>query len=164
MNKFVVIIFSLLLIGFTSCGKKETKTDSPKDTVKTEIKKDTNTTGDKKDDKAGNELGLKSGIPADFPKDVPQPPNSTCHGTIYNQTDGNAVTFISKAKPLEIVNFYKEELKKNGFTFEAGQDEMVNEKGGMLKWSKGKLDVEVMMSYKAEANESDVVLSYKEKK
>lgn len=168
----LTILFYLVLSAFVlySCGKNEQKPEqnsSVKTEDKTEVKNDTSKV-QKQDNKevssSGNELGMKVGLPQDFPKDVPQPPNSNCVGSIVNQTDGTTVTFSSKAKVMEIVNFYKEELKKSGYKPESGMDDLVNEKGGMLKWTKAERDVELMMSFNSESNSTDIVLSYKDKK
>ena len=166
------ILHILILSTFVlfSCGKNEQKPEqisSGKTEVKTEINTDTSQVK-KQDNKevssSSNELGLKVGLPQDFPKDVPQPPNSNCVGSIVNQTEGTTVTFSSKSKVMEIANFYKDELKKNGYKSDAGTEEMMNEKGGMLKWTKLERDVELMMSFNSESNSTDIVLSYKEKK
>jgi hypothetical protein len=165
MKIYFPLISLLLAFFLLGCGKngqvQNKKTDST--ASKTEI---TETAGEKKrdDTTAKSELGLKSGLPADFPKDLPQPPNSTCHGSIFNQTDGTTVTFVSKSKVLEIVSFYKEEMKKNSYVQEQGTDDLVSDKGGLVKWTKGNREVELMMSYKSETNETDIVLSYKDKK
>ena len=79
-------------------------------------------------------------------------------------TAGYIFTFSSKAKVMDIASFYKEELKKNGFKPEPGMEDLINEKGGMLKWNKAERDVELMMSFNSESNSTDIVLSYKEKK
>ncbi|MCI0472048.1 MAG: hypothetical protein L0Y76_00520 [Ignavibacteria bacterium] len=166
MKIYFPLISLLLAFLLLSCGKNEQVQDKKTDSInapKTEI---TETAGEKKqgDTTTKSELGLKSGLPEDFPKDVPQPPNSTCHGSIFNQTDGTTVTFVSKSKVMEIVNFYKEEMKKNSFVQEQGSDELVSDKGGLVKWTKGNREVELMMSFKSETNETDIVLSYKDKK
>ena len=169
MKKLLLVTISLtFLIGF-GCGKNQPVPEQKKDksdTVRTDSKAPDKVNDIKKEDSKsdGNELGLKSGLPADYPKDIPVPPNSTCHGSIYNQTEGTTVTFVAKGKTTEIANFYKEEMKKSGFQQEAGSDELLNDKGGMLKWTKDKREVEIMMSYKSETSETDIVLSYKDKK
>jgi hypothetical protein len=169
MKKLLLVIIALtLFIGF-GCGKNQQAPEQKKDNSG-EVKTDNKTpekNGDIKKEETktdGNDLGLKSGLPADYPKDIPVPPNSTCHGSIYNQSEGTTVTFVSKVKPMEIANFYKEEMKKNGFQLETGSEELMNDKGGMLKWTKDKREVEVMMSFKTESSDTDIVLSYKEKK
>lgn len=166
MKKYFLLIAVLLTVMIIGCSKKneqvmDKKSDTLNPTTQTSVTAGENKQGDTI---SKSELGLKSGLPADFPKDVPQPPNSTCHGSIFNQTDGTTVTFVSKSKVPDIVNFYKEEMKKNSFVQEQGTDELVNEKGGMLKWTKGNREVELMMSYKSEIGETDIVLSYKDKK
>ena len=169
MKKLLPVVLALFLFIGLGCGKnqepageQQKTTSENKSENKTpentgDVNKDTSKTG-------GNELGMKTGLPADFPKDVPVPPNSICHGSIYNQSEGTTVTFVSKDKPMNIVNFYKAEMSKNGFTQEQGADDMVNDKGGMLKWNKDKRIVEIMMSFKSETSETDIVLSYKDSK
>ncbi len=170
MKKLLPLILSVFLLISFGCGKNQQAGDQ--DQKKSEELKSENKTPDKvtevkKEDSkqdGSNDLGMKSGLPADFPKDVPVPPNSTCHGSIYNQTEGTTVTFVAKGKPADIITFYKAEMSKGGFVQEQGSDDLVNEKGGMLKWNKDKRSVEIMMSYKPDSNETDLVLSYKDKK
>lgn len=168
MKKSILLISVLSLLLVYGCTKNEQKPEDKKN-VQTETKSENKSTEQNKSDNdtkktTENELGLKSGIPADFPKDVPQPPNSTCVGSILNQTEGTTVTFSSKSKVMEIFNFYKDEMKKNSYQVEAGMEDLMNEKGGMIRWSKPGKDVELMMSFNNEQNATDIVLSYKDKK
>lgn len=161
-----IILYSLIaaFISVFGCGKQEQKTDDSKGKTEPQTQTSAEQKQESKDvTSSGNELGMKVGLPADFPKDVPQPPNSNCVGSIFNQTEGTTVTFSSKSKVMDIANFYKEELKKTGFTPEPGMDELMNDKGGMLKWKKAGMEVELMMSFNSESNSSDIVLSYKTK-
>lgn len=169
MRKLLLLFVSLSLLTLYSCGKNEQKPEEKKD-GQTEVKTDSKTPEQKSDGKqeekkAGdNELGMITGLPVDFPKDVPQPPNSTCVGSIVNQTEGTTVTFTSKSKVLEIAGFYKEEMKKASYQLEAGMEDLMNDKGGMLKWNKPGKEVELMMSFNSEQKSTDIVLSYKDKK
>ncbi len=159
-----ILILSMLVLY--SCGKNEQKPEQ-NTTGKTEVTKDSaklKSQDNKEVSTTGNELGLQVGLPQDFPKDVPQPPVSNCVGSIVNQTEGTTVTFSSKAKVMEIAAFYKDELKKSGYKPEPGMEDLINEKGGMLKWNKTEREVELMMSFNTESNSTDIVLSYKEKK
>ncbi|MCE1164708.1 MAG: hypothetical protein LWX07_04805 [Bacteroidetes bacterium] len=170
MKKLLPLILSLFILISFGCGKNQPAGDQ--DQKKTEEIKTDNKTPDKVTDNTkkdegkqdGNDLGMKSGLPEDFPKDIPVPQNSTCHGSIYNQSEGTTVTFVVKGKPADIVNFYKAEMTKSGFIQEQGSEDLMNDKGGMIKWNKDKRAVEMMMSYKPETNETDLVLSYKDKK
>jgi hypothetical protein len=169
MKNLILLFVSLSLLTIYSCGKNDQKPEEKKD-GQTEVKTDNKTPDQKSDQKTDekkstdNELGMKTGLPADFPKDVPQPPNSTVVGSIVNQTDGTTVTFTSKSKVLEIAGFYKEEMKKAAFQLEAGMEELMNDKGGMLKWNKPGKEVELMMSFNSDQKATDIVLSYKDKK
>lgn len=168
MKKSILLVSVLCIFLVYGCGKNEQKPEDVKN-VQTETKSENKTAEQNKPDSNNkkaleNELGLKSGIPADFPKDVPQPPNSTCVGSIVNQTEGTTVTFSSKSKVMEIFNFYKEEMKKNSYQVEAGMEDLMNDKGGMIRWNKPGKDVELMMSFNSEQNATDIVLSYKDKK
>jgi len=169
MRKLLLLFVSLSLLLVYSCGKNEQKPVEKKDgqtEVKTENKNpEQKSDGKQEEKKSGdNELGLKTGLPADFPKDVPQPPNSTCVGSIVNQTEGTTVTFTSKSKVLEIAGFYKEEMKKASYQLEAGMDDLVKDNGGMLKWTKPGKEVELLMSFNSDQKTTDIVLSYKDKK
>jgi hypothetical protein len=168
MRKSLLLLFVLSLFVLYGCGKNEQKPEDKKN-VQTEVKTENksveqNQTDNDNKKSTENELGLKTGLPADFPKDVPQPPNSTCVGSIVNQTEGTTVTYTSKSKVMELTNFYKEEMKKNSYQVEAGMEELMNEKGGMIKWNKAGKEVELMMSFNSEQNATDIVLSYKDKK
>ena len=86
------------------------------------------------------------------------------HYTINGDDLEEIISFCSvRVRPKSWL-FYKEELKKNGFKPEPGMEDLINEKGGMLKWNKAERDVELMMSFNSESNSTDIVLSYKEKK
>jgi hypothetical protein len=169
MRKLLLLLVSVSLLMLYSCGKNEQKPEVKKD-GQTEVKTENKNTEQKSDGKqeekksGENGLGMKTGLPADFPKDVPQPPNSTCVGSIVNQTEGTTVTFTSKSKVLEIAGFYKEEMKKAAFQLEAGMDELVKDNGGMLKWTKPGKEVELLMSFNSDQKATDIVLSYKDKK
>jgi hypothetical protein len=168
MRKLILVFVSLSLLTIYSCGKNDQKPDEKKD-GQTEVKTDNKNPDQKSDVKTdgksnNNELGMKTGLPADFPKDVPQPPNSTVVGSIVNQTEGTTVTFTSKSKVIEIAGFYKEEMKKASFQLDTGMDELMNDKGGMLKWNKPGREVELMMSFNSDQKATDIVLSYKDKK
>jgi hypothetical protein len=169
MRKSLLLFVSLLLITFYSCGKNEQKPEVKKD-LQTEVKSENKTPEQKSDGKqeekksGDNELGMKTGLPSDFPKDVPQPPNSTCVGSIVNQAEGTTVTFTSKMKLMEIAGFYKDEMKKSSYQLEAGMEDLVNDKGGMLKWNKTGKEVELLMSFNSDQKTTDIVLSYKDKK
>ncbi len=169
MRKLLLLFISLSLLAMYSCGKNEQKPDEKKDgntEVKTENKSSEQKSDGKQDDKKSgdNELGMKTGLPADFPKDVPQPPSSKCVGSIVNQTEGTTVTFSSTSKVLEIASFYKDEMKKAAYQLEAGMEDLVNDKGGMLKWNKPGKEVELLMSFNSDQKATDIVLSYKDKK
>jgi len=169
MRKLLLLVVSLSLLTIYSCGKNEPKPEEKKDgntEVKTENKApEQKTEGKQEEKKSGdNELGMKTGLPADFPKDVPQPPNSSVVGSIVNQTEGTTVTFTSKSKVLEIAGFYKEEMKKGSYQLEAGMEDLLNDKGGMLKWNKPGKEVELLMSFNSDQKATDIVLSYKDKK
>lgn len=169
MRKLLLLFVSLSLLALYSCGKNEQKPEEKKD-GNTEVKTETKTSDQKSDGKqeekksGENELGMKTGLPADFPKDIPQPPNSKCVGSIVNQTEGTTVTFSSTSKVLEISAFYKDEMKKASYQLEAGMEDLVNDKGGMLKWNKPGKEVELLMSFNSEQKATDIVLSYKDKK
>lgn len=169
MQKLLLLFVSLSFLTIYGCGKNEPKPETKKD-GQTEVKTD-NKTPDQKPDSTkdgkkseDNGLGMKTGLPVDFPKDVPQPPNSKCVGSIVNQTEGTTVTFTSTSKVLEITGFYKEEMKKSTYTLEPGMEDIVNDKGGMLKWNKPGKEVELLMSYNSDQKSTDIVLSYKDKK
>lgn len=107
-----------------------------------------------------NELGVIQGIPADFPNDIPYPNNSNCLGHL-SSTEGMTVTFESTDKPVDIFDFYKKELKNNGFSLGEDGDTLVSDTGGLIKWIKGKREVMLMISFNKEETKSEIVITYK---
>lgn len=107
-----------------------------------------------------NELGMTPGLPKNFPADLPQPKNSKTLGSI-NSTDGTIVTFESGDKVLDIVNYYKEEMKKGGYTLTETGETLVSDKGGLINWTKDKKEVGLTLGYDKDRNVTSIALTYK---
>lgn len=179
MKNHLVYFVCIVLIFASSygCGKKsedqaekknETKTDNAGE-IKKEIdpvqenmtKKIENGTGvPQSDANKTNELGMTPGLPKDFPSDVPLPKNSKTLGSL-NSSDGTVVTFESNDKVLDIVNFYKEELQKNGYTVTKEGESQVSDKGGLINWTKEKKEVGLMLGFDKDKNITSLVITYR---
>ena len=173
MRKFslVLILFTLVLIN--GCGEKNESSGDKKDAVRKEsndnavliedeAKKNDVTKDDplKDDASKSNDLGMTPGLPKDFPADIPQPKNAKTLGSL-NSSEGVVVTFESTDKVQDIVNFYKEEMKKNGFSITEGGENLVSDKGGLINWSKDKRDIGLMLGYDKDKNITSLVITYK---
>jgi len=175
-----ILFFGLILLftfTWSSCGDNTDKTEANTEKEKTQtLTKNTedpskDPSGIQNSDETGsgkisentvveNELGMTPGLPKDFPTDVPIPPNSTALGSL-SSTEGTVVPFSSKEKVQEIVEFYKSEMEKNGFTMsEAGQN-VISEKGGMLGWTKDKREIGIVLAYDKDKDSTSFVITYK---
>lgn len=123
--------------------------------IKEEANKETSENGDSK----ANELGMTPGLPGNFPSDLPQPKNSKTLGSI-NSSDGTIVTFESSDNVLDIVNFYKTELKKKGYTLTETGETLVSDKGGLINWTKDKKEVGLTLGYDKDRNVTSIALTY----
>ncbi len=167
----------LISAGSIGCGNKSEdqtgKKDESKQEVKSEVKKESDPvqesmtkkveTGSgvqESDANKSNELGMTPGLPKDFPSDVPLPKNSKTLGSL-NSSDGTVVTFESGDKVLDIVNFYKEELQKNGYTVSKEGETQVSDKGGLINWTKDKKEVGLMLGFDKDKNITSLVITYK---
>jgi hypothetical protein len=157
----LLIIFSLFI--FVSCGKKSdtsTAKDSDKKTESTE-KKDSKSDESKSDkDVTLGDLGITEGLPKNFPSDIPQPGNAKCLGSL-NSSEGSLVTFESKEKVADLAEYYKTELKKNGYELKEGGDIMVSGEAAMLGWKKGDKEVSIVITWDKEKSQSSFVITYK---
>jgi hypothetical protein len=61
----------------------------------------------------------------------------------------------------DIVNFYKEEMKKNGFAVTEGGESLVSDKGGLINWVKDKREIGLMLGYDKDKNITSLVITYK---
>ncbi|MBK9331869.1 MAG: hypothetical protein IPM96_05540 [Ignavibacteria bacterium] len=141
-------------------GNKTSETQNNDLTQKTEeqIKEDANKeAGD--ETKTENELGMKPGLPSDFPKDIPQPKDSKVLGSLTT-SEGTVVTFESNTKVLEIVEFYKEEMKKSGYTLSEEGESLVTDKGGLINWTKDSKTAGLMLGYDKDKNITSLVITY----
>jgi len=103
---------------------------------------------------------MTPGLPKDFPVDVPQPKNAKTLGSL-NSSEGVVVTFESTDKVQDIVDFYKEEMKRNGFAVTEGGETLVSDKGGLINWIKDKREVGLMLGYDKDKNITSLVITYK---
>jgi len=160
-----------LLAGFiliSGCGKQEETKEKAKDDAKTEEPKKDNTPSgeqtkdDSKDKNSGslNDLGISEGLPKNFPNDIPQPRNSKCLGSL-SSSEGTVVNFESSEKIRDLVMFYKEEMKKGGFSITEGGDVMVSDDAAILSWKKNEREFSIIMSFDKEKSMSQIAMTYK---
>ncbi len=140
--------------GVESSGNQSNETTEKTDE---QIKEDANSeSGDKK---AENELGMKPGLPLDFPKDIPQPKDAKVLGSLTT-SEGTVVTFESNSKVLEIVEFYKEEMKNSGYTLSEEGESLVSDKGGLINWKKDNKTAGLMLGHDKDKNITSLVITY----
>ena len=178
MNKLTSIILSLFIVLImTGCGNTEKPDSKDDNTVKdktenTEKPGDNgNSSGDEKGEDKGdgesgdkntnaNDIGMTPGLPADFPSDVPEPPDSKVIGSL-NSSEGTVVTFESNEKVKEIVDFYKDEMKKNGFDLSDGGEILITDDGGLIGWKKGSRELGLMLAHDKDKDMTSTVITYK---
>jgi hypothetical protein len=165
MKNLIYLVIFVFAFSIYSCGEK--KNEDIQLTGDTTIEQEVTSIEDngRKDEAAGdktiteaNELGMTPGLPGDYPSDVPQPKNGRVLGSI-SSSDGNIVTFETPETVSDVVNFYKENMKKAGYNFENEIGDLV--KGGSVSWNKGEKHVELMLSHDNEKNVTSVVITYK---
>lgn len=166
----LVVLLSMILVG---CGEKNESSGDKKETVKeesdkpkapenqTEVqKKEEANSQTKEETEKINELGMTPGLPSTFPADVPQPKNAKTLGSL-NSSEGTVVTFESTDKVADIVSYYKDEMKKNGYSIIEGGETMISDKGGLINWKKDKNEVGIMLGYDKDKNITSLVITYK---
>ena len=166
MKKLFLTLFSVSLIAVVGC-KTEVKLGDNSDKKTETGKEQTNSTENKpsgeapKEEKSGsNDLGLTQGLPGNYPSDVPQPKESKCLGSL-NSSEGTVVTFESSQGVKDILDYYKAEMKKNGYDLGEGGEVLMSEKGGIVGWKKGAKEVGLMLGVNDEKKNTSIVVTYK---
>ncbi len=173
MSKFKLITIAFILLIMAGCGDKTETAGDKKEEVKKEesVKKPDDqslkgseesqkTTEGESDANKLNELGMTPGLPSNFPADVPQPKNSKTLGSL-NSSEGTVVTFESNDKVTDIIDYYKTEMKKNGYEVSDGGESIIPDKGGLISWKKGSKEVGIMLGYDKDKNITSLVITYK---
>ena len=177
MKEFILLLVFAFVISLNGCGdKKEVSGDKTDPSVKenktdtkeplSSTKEGSNTTGEantdpsKQEPDKSNELGMTPGMPANFPADIPQPKNSKVIGSLTS-TEGTMVTFESNDKVQEIINYFKEEMTKNGYAVSEDGELITPDKGGLINWKKGTKEVQLVIGYDKDKNISSLVITYK---
>jgi len=165
MKKIFLTLFAIGLVAVIGC-KVDVKTGDSTNDKKTETGQ-TNSNENKssgetsKDEKSGsNDLGLSSGLPGNFPSDVPQPKDSKCLGSL-NSSEGTVVTFESTQSVKDVLDYYKAEMKKNGYELGEGGEVLMSDKGGIVGWKKGAKEVGLMLGVNDEKKNTSIVVTYK---
>ncbi|MDQ3021381.1 MAG: hypothetical protein M3R36_12550 [Bacteroidota bacterium] len=179
MRNLISLLIFFIFISYIGCGEKNEVSGDRKDNPKIESKKENENQSsqnnesepEKKDDdketdpsksdlNKANELGMSPGMPANFPTDVPTPRNAKTLGSL-NSSEGTVVTFESPEKVQDIVGFYKDEMKKNGYIISEGGETLVSDKGGLISWKKDSKEVGLMLGYDKDKNITSLVITYK---
>lgn len=163
MKKINFLIIALFLLFTISCGKKSENVESKKESSKEEVKKEEGKSpGESKDESKLNinDLGISEGMPSDFPSDIPKPNNSKVLGYL-SSSDGTVVTFESTDKVKDIMDFYKNEMKKNGFSTSEGGELLMSDEGGLMGWKKDNREVGLMLGLDKDKNVTSLVITYK---
>jgi len=164
MKKILLLLILISFVIFSGCGKKDDKvTDKSGDKKTEDVKKDdaSNQNPDKKDDKNSttNSLQMTDGLPKNFPSDIPQPKTYKSVRTLPG-TDGTFVIFETSDKVKNIVDFYQEEMKKNGFEAIEGGDNLVSENVAQMGWKKKDREINVAVTNVDNSN-TQIVITYK---
>ena len=167
MDRIILLLLAIAFIAmFVGCGDKDdsktnqTKTDSTKkENVKTENKQTPDSKENQETKTGTNELGMSTGLPSNFPSDIPKPQNAEVTGNITT-SEGINVTFISTDKISVIVDYYKEQMKKNGFKELNDPDYVMSEKGGMIGWDKNGKKVTIAVTFNKEMNKTQLVITF----
>ena len=120
-----IVVGAVLLINNANNNNKSTNTTS-QGTTNTNTTKDStnNQNPDTQNGTTSNDnstFSFGGSLPQGFPNDVPIMPNSTI-GFSSSDTDGSfSVTASVKSKVADIMNFYKENLGRNGWTITSEQ-------------------------------------------
>ncbi|MBV6480168.1 MAG: hypothetical protein HGGPFJEG_03014 [Ignavibacteria bacterium] len=177
MKKSFTLFIICMMISVYGCGDNSDKKENAaeKENQKTLTENKNETTGDPvvtentgetssgentESKQTENELGMTPGLPKDFPQDIPLPPNSKTLGSM-SSSEGTVVPFESKEKVQELINFYKEELKKNGFKLNEDGQSVTSDKGGMLGWTKDKREIGIVLAYDKDKDATSLVITYK---
>jgi len=161
--KLINLLTILTLLLSLSCGNNEQKVPSEqkaKDSTFQNKQSETSTSSDNTQDNTKGELDLKKGLPANFPSDISQPPDgqSLNYMTVSEKT---IVTFeVRNHSVKEMIEFYKKDFAKKGYTMIEGDDQMVSDKGGIINWKKGEKDIEIAFSYNEKDKVVNVVITY----
>jgi hypothetical protein len=99
-------------------------------------------------------------IPNNYPSDVPQPNNSKCLGSLTSEY-GTVVTFESTDKVIDIVHFYKSEMKKSGYILPEDGEILANNEAAMLIWKKSEKEVSIVISRDVQESKSQMTITYK---
>lgn len=158
--KLLTILTFLLTL---SCGNNEQKVPSDQKTNDstshhTQSKNSSSSTNIQSDSKG--ELDLKKGLPDNFPPDISQPPDgqSLNYMTVSEKT---IVTFEVRSHSVkELIEFYKQDFAKKGYTMIESDDQLVSDKGGIISWKKGGQEIEIAFSYNEKDKVVNIVITY----
>lgn len=174
----LLVFFSLLSLQINGCGNKdensgastEKKNESGNNTdpgkketdMSNEEKLQTDPAGTQSSTESSTEsqLDMEPGLPADFPSDVPQFTKAKLIGSL-NSSDGMMVTYESPEQVQEIIDFYKDGMKKSGYTVEEGGEIITPGKGGLINWIKQGKSVQIVLGYDKDKSLSSFVITYK---
>lgn len=152
-NLIFISVFAFALI-ISGCSKKE---EPKKETTGDDVKKEQTT--DSKNESKDNDLGISAGLPSNFPSDLAQPKDSKCLGYL-STSEGTVVTFESNLSVKEHSEFYKNEMKKQGYSMDEGEEISTND-ANILVWKKDSKEVSVAIAKDESSGKTNIVLTYK---
>ncbi len=176
MKEIIIVLIFAFFVSLNGCGDKSEVSGEKKDLSAKEEKKDEGTSSkdtelkEKKESNSSteaaseevktNELGMTPGMPSNFPSDVPQPKNAKVIGSLTS-SEGTMVTFESNDKVQSIIDFYKTEMKNNGYTVSEDGELITPDKGGLINWKKQGKEVQLVLGYDEDKKISSLVITYK---
>jgi len=158
MKNLILFSFFAIALIISGCTKKE---EPKKETTGNDVNKEQTSDSNKSNNdlKAGD-LGIAAGLPATFPTDVSQPKDSKCLGYLTT-SEGTVVTFESTLTVKELTDFYKDEMKKQGYGMDEGGEIVISETGAILAWKKEAKEVSVVIAKDESSGKTSLVLTYK---
>ncbi|MGB9697106.1 MAG: hypothetical protein ACPL2D_07460 [Ignavibacteria bacterium] len=159
LNLLSILTFFLAL----SCGNSDQKVSSEQktnDTVSQHKQTEISSSSVNTQNNSKGELDLKKGLPNNFPNDISQPPEgqSLNYMTVSEKT---IVTFeVRNHSVKEMIEFYKQDFAKKGYTMVEGDDQLVSDKGGIINWKKDNKEIEIAFSYNEKDKVVNVVITY----
>lgn len=149
-----LLVFFIAFILIQGCEKKQEKSDSQpsSDEQTAEVQfSDEQTVTEKA------VLETKEGLPENFPKEIPIPEKAKKIKYIDNNT-GKIVICETEVGVKEVINFYKENMKKNGFELIKNDNLIDKDEIYNADWKKDNKNVNVAITF--QNNTTSVVISY----
>ncbi len=149
---FLIVFTSFLLLQ--GCGEKKEQSDSQ--APKEEQTSGTQSSAEQTENNQAT-LDTKEGLPEDFPKDIPLPEKMKKAKYIDNN-NSKIVIIEADINVKDAINYYKENLKKNGFELNKNDNLIDRDEIYNADWRKNNKNVNVAITF--QNNLSNIVISY----